>query len=302
MPQLRCDRCDAPISEASRRRGRCEGCNAPVSMLGAAARQAPAAGVVVGDGDADPSAMTVADLTFADLRRAQALAGEAATSASPPPRAAPASADVPTWDELPSAEPPTREPPASATRQAALTGGGGATAPSGSLRRYQDGGVVTLDGESAAGGAAPTDVLELPYRAAAVVMRIGGYDVVSELGRGGMGVVYKAYSLRLCRFVALKMMTAGRHASEAELVRFQNEAMLAARLSHPNIVPVFDAGEHEGNFFFVMAFVEGRSLGSVIEDRSEAGLRLGVTLARAGRARRRLCPPQGHCASRYQAG
>src|SRR5690606_26658148 len=87
------------------------------------------------------------------------------------------------------------------------------------------------------------------------------------------------------RMVALKMMTSGRHASEAELVRFQNEAMLAARLAHPHIVPVFDAGEHEGNFYFVMAFVEGRGFGAIIDDKSEGALRRGVRiLAQVARA------------------
>ncbi|TNF36965.1 MAG: serine/threonine protein kinase, partial [Deltaproteobacteria bacterium] len=157
--------------------------------------------------------------------------------------------------------------------------------PSSALRRYRGGSIVTLDGASVDVAAVEGAVVELPYDASDVRMRIGGYDVVSELGRGGMGVVYKAYSLRLCRFVALKMMTSGRHASEAELVRFQNEAMLAARLAHPNIVPVFDSGEHEGNFYFVMAFVEGRGFGDVIADGSDAGLRRGVALlAKVARA------------------
>ncbi|MCA9519037.1 MAG: protein kinase, partial [Myxococcales bacterium] len=96
---------------------------------------------------------------------------------------------------------------------------------------------------------------------------------------------YKAYSLRLCRPVALKMLTAGRHASEASIVRFQNEAMLAARLQHPNIVPVFDAGEHEGNLYFAMGFVEGAGFKSLIDASTKEAVRDGVrVLARAARA------------------
>ncbi len=131
---------------------------------------------------------------------------------------------------------------------------------------------------------------ELPYAAGAVRMRIGSYDVLEEIGRGGMGVVYRAYARRLGRYVAVKMMTAGLHASEADIVRFQNEAMLAARLEHPHIVPVYDAGEHEGNLYFVMALVEGRGLGDLIDERShlqraDAALETGVrALALAARA------------------
>ena len=131
---------------------------------------------------------------------------------------------------------------------------------------------------------------ELPYGAGAVRMRIGSYDVLEEIGRGGMGVVYRAYARRLGRFVAVKMMTAGLHASEADIVRFQIEAMLAARLEHPHIVPVYDAGEHEGNLYFVMALVEGRGLGDLIDERShlqkaDGALETGVrALALAARA------------------
>ncbi len=134
------------------------------------------------------------------------------------------------------------------------------------LRRYSDGTFVTADGIEANAAA---NAVALPYSKTDVRFRVGSYDILAELGRGGMGVVYKAYSLKLCRFVALKMMTSGRFASEAETIRFQNEAMLAARLEHPNIVPVFDSGEQEGHLYFVMAFVEGRSLGALIKEQGE---------------------------------
>ena len=80
------------------------------------------------------------------------------------------------------------------------------------------------------------------------------------LGRGGMGVVYKAVHLRLNRTVALKMLLAGAFATRAERRRFAREAEAVARLQHPNIVQVYDVGELDGRPYFTMEFVEGGSL------------------------------------------
>jgi predicted Ser/Thr protein kinase len=87
-----------------------------------------------------------------------------------------------------------------------------------------------------------------------------GYEVLGELGRGGMGVVYKARQVGLNRVVALKTVLVGLQASQAQQARFRSEAEAVARLQHPNVVQVFDVGEHEGYPFLAMEYVAGGSL------------------------------------------
>ncbi len=114
--------------------------------------------------------------------------------------------------------------------------------------------------------------------------RFGDYELIEEMGRGGMGVIYRARHRLLNRVVALKMILAGRFASPLETRRFLLEAETAASFDHPNIVPIYDIGEHEGLLYFSMKLVEGESLSrhvSRLGGDFRAVARLMATVARA---------------------
>jgi tetratricopeptide (TPR) repeat protein/predicted Ser/Thr protein kinase len=113
---------------------------------------------------------------------------------------------------------------------------------------------------------------------------VADYELVEELGRGGMGVVYRARQRSLGRTVALKMVHGTGPASSAEGRRLRNEAELAAGLDHPGIVPVHEVGEHEGRLYFTMKLVEGGSLAGRLDRFREdprATARLVAEVARA---------------------
>lgn len=124
----------------------------------------------------------------------------------------------------------------------------------------------------------------LESRVGEKIRYFGDYEVIEEIARGGMGVVYKAKQTTLNRIVALKMILSGRHAGGEEVGRFHTEAKAAANLDHPGIVPIFEVGEHEGQHYFSMGFVEGRSLAdrineSPLEPREAANLLIKIARA-----------------------
>jgi serine/threonine protein kinase/tetratricopeptide (TPR) repeat protein len=105
---------------------------------------------------------------------------------------------------------------------------------------------------------------------------LGAYEVLEKLGQGGMGVVYKVRHEKLQQIYVLKALRTGRDASSEELKRFHQEAQTCAKLKHPGIVQVFDSGEFQGLHYFVMEYIEGKTLEQYFQERPprREGLRI----------------------------
>lgn len=107
---------------------------------------------------------------------------------------------------------------------------------------------------------------------------LGDYDIVGELGRGGMAIVYLAHDISLDRKVAIKVMNPGLMMGAGMADRFKREARTAASLTHPNIIPIHLVRETEGLLFFVMKYVEGRGLDSIIAETGPLPIRMALTI------------------------
>jgi serine/threonine protein kinase len=143
---------------------------------------------------------------------------------------------------------------------------------------------VDLKAGTAAPGTAKAPEASAVESKTALPKLIGGYEILQELGRGGMGIVYKANDSRLKRTVALKMIWAGSSANADELVRFRGEAEMVAQLQHPNIVQIYEIGMHDSQPFIVFEFVDGGNLADRIQGKPQAprqAAEMIETLARA---------------------
>jgi WD40 repeat protein/tRNA A-37 threonylcarbamoyl transferase component Bud32 len=126
--------------------------------------------------------------------------------------------------------------------------------------------------------APPIDLANMP------LYRLGDYELLQEIGRGGMGVVFKARHVKLNRIVALKMILGGALARADDLQRFNTEAAAAAQLQHPGIVALYEAGTYDNQPYFSMEFVEGSSLAQMAAAGPLPGPRAAAYLEKTARA------------------
>jgi serine/threonine protein kinase len=134
------------------------------------------------------------------------------------------------------------------------------------------------------GATMPDTLVHDPAPPVGELPAVAGYEMLGELGRGGMGVVYKARQLGLNRLVALKMILSGAQAGSTERARFRTEAEAVARLQHPNVVQIYEVGEHEGMPFLCLELVDGVSLDKALAGQPqppEEAARIVKTLAEA---------------------
>ena len=130
---------------------------------------------------------------------------------------------------------------------------------------------------------------------------IGGYRIETVVGRGGMGVVYRATQARLERPVAIKVITPELAENVEFRRRFERESKLAARIEHPHVIPVYEAGEAGGRLFIAMRLVDGTDLQSLVAREGRLRSTAGCRHPEAGRIGPRCCPRARAGAPRRQA-